>query len=142
MPLESLSVDHLFHMDVGLVEITPVAPGPHGDRLVMGVGEGTFEGPRLRGRVVPGPGSEWATVRPDRSLRVDVRLVLETDDGVRILMIYGGVGRPTESGGFSIRTCPVFEVGDERYAWLHDVQAVGIGGSGGRGVTYDIYALR
>ncbi len=142
MPLESLPVDFLFHLDASVVETTRIAPGPHGDRLIMGVGEGRFEGPRLRGRTVPGPGSEWATVRADGSLRVDVRLVLETDDGARILMIYGGVGLPEDGGGLSIRTAPVFETGDDRYARLHRVQAVGLGRPGGRGVEYDVYGLR
>lgn len=141
MPLESLAVEFLFHMDVTPVEVTPVSPGPHGDRLIMGVGEGRFEGPKLNGRFVPGPGSEWATVRADRSMRVDVRLVLETDDGAHILMTYGGVAVPGEGGALAIRTAPVFETGDERYAWLHHVQAVGLGGPGGRGVEYDVYRL-
>lgn len=141
MPLESVPVEFLFHMDVGLIEATRISPGPHGDRLIVGVGEGRFEGPKLSGRFLPGPGSEWATMRPDRSLRVDVRLVLETDDGARILMTYGGVAVPDDSGKLAIRTAPVFETGDERYAWLHHVQAIGLGGQGGRGVAYDVYRV-
>lgn len=141
MPLESLPVEFLFHMDVAPVEITQISPGPHGDRLIMGVSDGRFEGPKLSGRFVPGPGSEWATKRADGSLRVDVRLMLETDDGARILMTYGGVAVPDEGGSLVIRTSPVFETGDERYAWLHHVQAVGLGGPGGRGITYDVYRV-
>lgn len=140
MPLESLPVEFLFHMDVSATELTRVSPGPHGDRLVMGVDDGRFEGPRMSGRFVGGPGSEWATMRTDGSLRVDVRLVLETDDGARILMTYGGVGVPGERG-LALRTAPVFETGDARYAWLHHVQAIGIGAPGGRGVTYDVYRV-
>ena len=143
MPLDALPVEFLFRMDASVVEMTRVSPGPHGDRLILGVGEGRFEGPKLSGRVVPGPGSEWATVRADGSFRVDVRLVLETDDGARILMLYGGVGLPTPEGGMTIRTAPVFETGDERYAWLHEVQAVGLGEApSGRGVAYDVYRVR
>ena len=142
MPLDALPVEFLFRIDVSVVELTRVAPGPHGDRLIMGAGEGRFEGPKLSGRVVPGPGSEWATVRNDGSMRIDVRLVLETDDGARILMLYGGVGVPKPEGGMTIRTSPVFETGDERYRWLHDVQAVGLGEApSGRGVVYDVYRL-
>jgi hypothetical protein len=143
MPLEALPAEFLFRIDVAVVELTRVAPGPHGDRLIMGVGEGRFEGPRLSGKVVPGPGSEWATLRTDGTLRVDVRLVLETDDGARILMLYGGIGVPREGGGMAIQTAPVFETGDERYAWLHHVQAVGLGSTpSGRGVAYDVYQLK
>jgi hypothetical protein len=138
MPLEALPVEFLFHMDVAPAGFTRISPGPHGDRLIMGVGEGRFDGPKLAGRFLPGPGSEWATVRADKSLRVDVRLVLETDDGART---YGGVAVPDENGGLVIRSAPVFETGDPRYAWLHHVQAIGLGGPGGRGVAYDVYRV-
>jgi hypothetical protein len=37
---------------------------------------------------------------------------------------------------------PLFETGDERYAWLNSIQAVGIGTAGAEGVDYDIYALQ
>ena len=35
----------------------------------------------------------------------------------------------------------LFETGDERYAWLNNIQAVGIGGLDGTDVVYDIYEL-
>lgn len=141
MPLDALPVAFLFHLDVAVVEVTPVEPGPQGNRLIMGAGEGSVEGPALRGRVVPGPGSEWATVRPDGSLKSDVRLLLESHDGARILMTYNGIGVPDDTGAMQIRTAPYFETGDPRYAWLHNVQAVGLGGPGGRGVEYDVYRV-
>ena len=39
-------------------------------------------------------------------------------------------------------TAPQFETGDERYGWLNDIQAVGIGTFRRGTVTHDIYALR
>ena len=49
------------------------------------------------------------------------------------------------SNGSPIRTAPKFEVGDERYAWLNDVQAVAHGAGlqieGEPAVGYDVYAL-
>ena len=70
-----------------------------------------------------------------------VRVVLVTDDGATILMTYGGVGRRGDNGN-ELRTAPTFETGDERYAWLNGVQAVGVShGSPAGQVQYDIYAL-
>ena len=40
-----------------------------------------------------------------------------------------------------LRTAPLFEAGDERYAWLNTVQAVGIGTSKSGSVSYQVYAL-
>ena len=95
---------------------------------------------RLTGRRLWPFGSEWATIRADGSFKVDVRLLIETEDGAHIGMFYGGVMTQQE-GGPQIRTAPVFETGDERYAWLNTVQAVGIGKPGGLGVIYDVYRV-
>ena len=46
-----------------------------GDRRVVGVSGGAFEGPRLKGQVLLG-GSDWIVVRRDGMLIQDVRLVL------------------------------------------------------------------
>jgi len=58
-------------------------------------------------------------------------------------MTYSGIGLRSEAGDVSLRTAPLFETGDARYAWLNRVQAVGIGQLRSASlVTYDIYALR
>lgn len=35
----------------------------------------------------------------------------------------------------------MFETGDERYAWLNDIQAVGVGKTVPGGGEYDVYQL-
>ena len=56
-------------------------------------------------------------------------------------MTYQGIGTPQGDGTLSARTAPMFETGSERYAWLNDVQAVGIGALEGDDVNYDVYRL-
>jgi hypothetical protein len=136
----TLPVEHLFTLTVRLAPSVRVG-GPHGTRAVTPVTGGTFEGARLRGKVAEMPGGDWLLVRPDGSLRLDVRLTLLTDDGAAILMTYTGIGVRTDAG-LALRTAPQFETGDERYAWLNNVQAVGIGSAGRESVTYEVYALR
>jgi hypothetical protein len=142
MPLDSLPVDHLFTMSLtaDFGGASAIKGGPSGTRNVVGVTDGTFEGPRLRGTIVP-PSGDWVTARSGGVLKVDVRLMLATDDGARILMQYTGIGRRGDAG-IDLRTAPLFETGDERYAWLNDVQAVGVGTSDRSGVRYEVYALR
>ena len=69
-----------------------------------------------------------------------MRITLHTDDGAAILMTYCGVGIPGE-GGFALRTAPTFETGDERYAWLNNVQAVAKGQPGQGNVSYEVYRV-
>lgn len=128
-------------LDADLSQATVIKRGPHGTRVTAGVTGGTFEGPRLRGRIVP-PGGDWVTARPHGTLHLDVRLTLVTDDGATVLMQYQGISTPDGAGGTRLRTAPLFETGDERYAWLNDLQAVGVGSQGSDAVAYEIYALR
>jgi hypothetical protein len=139
--LKSLPVEFLFQMDVHAPNPIVVQPGPQGDRVIVAVTGGTFAGPKLKGKVLAGPGAEWATLRPDGSLKADVRLVLETEDEAFILMTYNGIACPGEDGNFRIRTAPLFETGDPQYSWLNQVQAVGMGTSHERGVLYDVYQI-
>src|SRR5262249_4438434 len=56
---------------------------PHGTRVIAPITSGHFEGPRLRGKVLPG-GADWTLLRGDGVLELDLRLTLETDDGALI----------------------------------------------------------
>ena len=134
----SLPVEFLFAItaDTNLAGI--IANGPSGTRVIVEASGGTFEGPKMKGIVKP-PGGDWVVVRPDGVMQLDVRILLETDDGAAILMQYQGIG---VDGGENIRTAPLFETGDERYAWLNSVQAVAHGSVGEGNVTYNVFALR
>lgn len=72
-----------------LLDLTLEAQTPHnlgsvsGGRLIVPVSGGTFAGPRLKGTIVP-PGGDWIVQRPDGSRVLDVRILLQTDDGQKI----------------------------------------------------------
>ena len=140
----TLPVRHLMTITAKVDTPAPqVIAGPTGTRVVVSVSEGTFTGDRLAGLVAEGAGGDFAVFRPDGTLRLDVRLVLVTDDGVRIYVTYNGVGTPDGSGGLTLRTAPTFEAPDGPYAWLNNVQAVSIGQSdpaAGR-LSYEVYEV-
>ena len=62
-----------------------IGAGPHGTRITFPITGGSFEGDRLRGKVLPG-GDDWAVTRSDGILELDLRVTLETDDGALIHM--------------------------------------------------------
>lgn len=140
MPQTSLPVEYLFTMTAAIAAPAMVHNGPQGSRVAVGVTGGTFEGPKLKGTVLGHGGSDYVTARADGSLKIDVRLILTTDDGATILMTYHGIG-VRDGAGLTARTAPLFETGDERYTWLNNVQAVAIGASARGSVTYEVYAL-
>src|SRR5437016_14040364 len=63
---------------------------PHGTRVIAPITGGTFEGPRLRGKVLPG-GGDWTLLRSDGVLELDLRITLETDDRALIYMTSQGL---------------------------------------------------
>lgn len=142
MASDALDAEFLFTLtaELGDASHAMIRNGPAGTRFIVPVSGGHFEGPRLKGTIVP-PGGDWVQSRPDRSARLDVRLQLVTDDGTPILMTYQGIGMPGEDGSTDIRTAPTFEAPEGDHAWLNTVQAVGIGSASGASVTYRIYAL-
>jgi len=141
-PATQLDVEHLFTM-TATIGPSPalIKGGPSGTRFIAEVTGGTFTGPKLSGTIV-GPAGDWVTARKNRTIKLDVRLTLLTDDGEHIFVTYSGVGVPGADGLTEIRTAPLFETGAEKYAWLNDVQAVGIGQSTTGSVTYEVYALK
>jgi hypothetical protein len=97
---------------------------PGGDRLIVGIVGGTFQGPKLKGTVT-GPGGDWIVRRPDGSNLLDVRALFLTDDGEKIYVSWRGISY-TDGGTLHARILPLFETGAERYRWLNNVVSVGV----------------
>jgi hypothetical protein len=111
-----------------IVEIGPaleVGTTPKGLRRVIPITGGSFEGPDIRGIVLPG-GADWNLRRSDGVAEVWARYTLQTDDGVLISVTNPGLARGTPGTAERYaRTTPSFEVADERYAWLERSVFVG-----------------
>jgi hypothetical protein len=103
-----------------------VGAGPHGTRLTFPIIGGSFDGDRLRGKVLPG-GDDWVVKRSDGVLELDLRVTLETDDGALIHMTFEGIRDDGAPGAPSFRTLSRFETGDAKYSFLNRLLAVGAG---------------
>jgi hypothetical protein len=113
---------------------------PAGDRVVVPVTGGTFEGPRLKG-VIAGPGGDWIVVRSDGSSLLDLRLLLQTDDGQKIYMACRGIAYTQPGGALYARILPAFETGSAKYTWLNNVVAVGVYRPMPEKVAYRVYRI-
>lgn len=87
---------------------------PRGVRRIIPITGGTFEGPALRGHVVPG-GADWQIIRPDRVMELEARYTLMTEAGELIYVVNRGVRHGTPA---YFRTTPVFETGVAELAWM------------------------
>jgi hypothetical protein len=135
----SMNSRPLLTLRLATAPVQNVGAVPHGTRTIFPVIGGDFEGPRFRGKVLPG-GGDWVVLRADGVLELDLRITLETDDGALIHMTFQGLrddathgaaapGR--EDGGDParpyFRTLPRFETAAPQYAFLNRILAVGSG---------------
>jgi hypothetical protein len=111
----------------------PIVVGdvPEGKRRVVPVSGGTFEGPNLRGNLLPG-GADWQYLRPDGVMIVEAQYLLRTDDGVVIQvsnrgMRHGpeevmrrlGAGESVDPAEYYFRATPRLSAPAGRYDWLN-----------------------
>ena len=117
-PLMTLRLSIASKQEIGAV--------PHGARVTFPVTGGSFEGDRLRGKVLPG-GGDWVVKRADGVLELDLRVTLQTDDGALIHMTFEGIRDDAAPGAPYFRTLPRFETADAKYSFLNRLLAVGTG---------------
>jgi hypothetical protein len=96
---------------------------PQGTLTVFPVIGGSFDGDRVRGKVLAG-GGDWVKGRGDGTFTLDLRVTLQTDDGALIYMTFTGV---RDDANHYFRTAPRFETAAAKYAFLNRLLAVGIG---------------
>ena len=146
--------EHLFTMHAQL-QAPPqvIGPVPEGIRVTFYIAGGRIDGPRLRG-TLQASGADWFTLRRDGVGQLDVRGVIETDDGALIQVDYLGLGDAGEQGyenflagqlppRLTLRTGPRLRTAHPAYQWLHRLYCVGVGEADLQTfeVRYEVYAL-
>jgi len=130
-------------LEASLGDMHMVGAGPAGARTVAEVSGGTVTGERLVGTVKGNAAADWMLTSSAGIATLDVRVVVETDDGALIYITYEGRADWSDGPGTKpIYMAPKFETSDDRYAWLNAVQAVGKGQLGRGTVTYEIAEVR
>ncbi|MDP6690158.1 MAG: DUF3237 domain-containing protein [Alphaproteobacteria bacterium] len=149
-----VKTEFLFELAAELARIRDLGRTPMGNRRIAELAGGTFEGPKLRGRILPAAGGDWLLIRPDGVFQLDVRVTLETDDGALIYMTYRGLrhgpddvmakvnaGEDVDPSAYYFRTAPFFETGSEKYAWLNNIVSVAIGRRHSKGPAYRVFEV-
>jgi Protein of unknown function (DUF3237) len=151
--MTDLRSEVLFEVSVDLAEPQQVGATPHGNRGIYYVTGGSFEGPKLKGEVLPG-GGDWLLLRPDGAGELDVRATLRTDDGHLIYTYYRGIlrvppevmgrvasGEEVDPSEYYFRTAPVYETASEKYGWLNRIVAVAVGKFSPNWVGYTVHEI-
>jgi hypothetical protein len=107
-----------------------------GERRVVPITGGTFQGPKLQGEILP-VGADWQVIAADGTAQLDARYTLKTNDGALIYVRNIGIrhgppevlaaiarGERVDPSSYYFRASPTFETGDPRYQWLNKIIAV------------------
>ena len=110
-----------------------------GRRRIVPIVGGTFEGPELSGRLLPG-GADWQIIHGDGFSELDSRYTLETEAGALIYVQNRGIrhaapevmtrllaGEPVDPSEVYFKTMPTFETSAPHLQWLTRSIFVGIG---------------
>jgi hypothetical protein len=148
-----LRLQALFKADIELAPAQELGAGPHGRRRIIAITGGRFFGERLSGRVLPG-GADWQVIRADGVAELDARYTLETADGALVYVRNRGfrhgppevlkrlaAGENIDPARYYMRTTPLFETGDERYAWLNRIVCVASGARRATAVELKVFEV-
>jgi hypothetical protein len=142
-------------------QVYTMAPVPRGGmRTAVLVQGGTFEGPLLKGRAIPGSGGDYAYFRQDDVACFDARYLLEEEDGTVILLENKGFlwgrkpdtmerlrkwafadGEPVPHDEYYLRSSTTFECPVGKHDWLTKHVFIGVGERKADGNLLRYYAL-
>ncbi len=118
---------------------------PLGTRVIAEVTSFDIKGDRIRGHMKGNAAADWLTLSPGLLGTLDVRLLIETDDGALIFTSYRGrLDLSAGQGTSPVYAAPLYDTGDERYAWINKIQAVAKGtvSADGTQLVYEICEVR
>jgi hypothetical protein len=110
----------LYRSQVSLGQSIDVGETALGHRRIIPITGGTFEGPNIRGEILP-MGWDWQLDRADGCTQIIADYFIRTDDGVVINVVNSGaLCRPGADGAAPqpARTSPVFEAPRGKYEYL------------------------
>ena len=149
-----IETEFLCRIEVTLEPVRDLGETPLGRRRIIGITGGSFAGPRLTGRVLPG-GADWQVVRSDGVACLDARYTLETTDGALIYVNNKGYrhgpkevierlarGEEVDPALYYMRATPWFETAATPYSWLNRTVCVAPGARRAAAVELDFHEIK
>jgi hypothetical protein len=157
-----MSGDHLpeprlsrvYRLEATLGRPLDLGERPQGRGRIVPLTGGTFTGPELRGKLLPGASADWQTVLPDGTALGDIRYTLETDAGELLYVQSRGVrhgsaevlarlgrGEDVDASEYTFRTSTRIEAATSQLDWLNKGVFISVGGRHAGGVIYETYLV-
>ncbi len=152
LPKPQLSL--VYRLEARLGEPLELGETARGRRRIVPLTAGTFTGPEISGRLLPGASADWQTVLRDGTALADIRYTLQTDSGNLLYVRSHGVrhgspavlarlarGEDVDAGEYTFRTTTQIETAAPELDWLNKGVFIGVGGRRPGGVIYETYLV-
>ena len=152
LPKPQLSL--VYRLEARLGEPLDLGETALGRRRIVPQTAGTFRGPEISGRLLPGASADWQTVLRDGTALADIRYTLQTDSGNLLYVRSQGVrhgspqvlarlarGEDVNAGEYTFRTTTQIETAAPERDWLNKGVFIGVGGRRPVGVIYETYLV-
>jgi Protein of unknown function (DUF3237) len=157
-----MSSDHLpeprltpvYRLNATLGQPLDLGERPQGRRRIVPLTDGTFNGPELRGKLLPGASADWQTILPDGTALGDIRYVLQTDGGDLLYVRSHGIrhgspevlarlgrGEDVDPSEYTFRTSTRIETAAANLDWLNKGIFISVAGRQPDGVIYETYLV-
>ena len=126
---------------------------PWGERRLVAIVGGHFDGPRLSGVILPG-GADWQVIHADGMTTVDTRYALQTHDEALIYIATRGVrwgppetlarifrGEAVDPSEYYFRIAARLETGAAAYTWVNQRLFVGSAARSLDAVVYHLFEV-
>jgi len=145
----------IYRLDATIGEALDLGDFPQGHRRIVPLTGGTFTGPELSGKLIPGASADWQTVLPDGTALGDIRYTLRTDGGDLLYVQARGVrhgsaevlarlgrGEDVDPTEYTFRTTTQIQTAAPALDWLTKGVFISVAGRQAASVIYETYLVR
>jgi hypothetical protein len=144
----------VYRLEATLAEPLDLGDVAQGHRRIVPLSGGTFSGPDLSGRLLPGASADWQIILPDGTALGDIRYTLQTDGGDLLyvqsrsvrhgradVLARLGRGEEVDASEYTFRTSTQIETAASDLDWLNKGVFISVGGRQAGGVIYETYLV-
>ena len=144
----------VYRLEATLAQPLDLGETAQGHRRIVALTGGTFTGPELNGKLLPGASADWQLVLADGTALGDIRYTLQTDRGdllyVRSRSVRHGSaevlarlgrGEEVDASQYTFRTSTQIETAAPHLDWLNKGVLISVGGRQAGGVIYETYLV-
>jgi hypothetical protein len=144
----------VYRLEVTLGEPLDFGVLAQGHRRIVPQTGGTFTGPEINGKLLPGASADWQMLLADGTALGDIRYTLQTDRGDLLyvqsrsvrhgsaeVLARLGRGEDVDAGEYTFRASTQIETAAPELDWLNKGVFISVGGRLATGVIYETYLV-